>query len=57
MTVEKAIPKLLLQPITTGANQSECVAITCNLLKARENSRVEGEIGFGFASRSLKKLA
>ena len=26
-------------------NQSEFLAITCNLLKARENSRVQGAIG------------
>ena len=31
-------------------NQSEFVAITCNLLKAREKSRLPGTIGFGFAS-------
>ena len=27
-------------------NQSECLAITCNLLKARERSRALGAIGF-----------
>ena len=41
MTVEKPVPKQLLRPITTGANsamdQSEFLAITCNLLKARKN--------------------
>ena len=44
----------------TGANsamkQSEYLAITCNLLKAREKSHVQGAIGFGFgfASNWLK---
>ena len=42
-------------PITTGANramnQSEFLAITCNFLNAREKLRVQGAIGFGFASR------
>ena len=42
MAVEK--PKQLLRPITMGANsvmnQSEFLAITCYLLKAREKSRV-----------------
>ena len=58
MTVEKPKPKQLLRPITTGANnamyQSEFLAITCNLLKAREKSRVHCAIGFGFASRWLE---
>ena len=61
MTVEKPKPKQLLRPITTGAgsamNQSQFLAITCNLLKAREKSRVHGAIigfGFGFASQWLK---
>ena len=35
-------------------NQSEFLAITCNLLKAREKSRVQGAIGFGLASHWLK---
>ena len=35
-------------------NQSKFLAITCNLLKAREKSRVQGAIGFGFASHWLK---
>ena len=52
MTVEKPKPKLLLRPITTGANsamnQSRFLAITCNSLKAREKSRVHSAIGFGF---------
>ena len=56
MTVEK--PKLLLRPITRGANsamnQSEFLAITCNLLKAREKSHVQSAIGFGFVSTWLK---
>ena len=58
MTVEKPKPKQLLRPITTGANsamnQSQFLAITCNLLKAQEKSRVHGAIGFGFASHWLK---
>ena len=58
MTVEKPKPKQVLRPITTGAdsamNQSQFLAITCNMLKAREKSRVQGAIGFGFASRWLK---
>ena len=58
MTVEKPKPKQLLRPITTGAgsamNQSQFLAIICNLLKAREKSRVHDAIGFGFASHWLK---
>ena len=58
MTVEKPKPKQFLRPITTGANsamnQSEFLAIICNLRKAREKSRVHGAIGFGFASHWLK---
>ena len=58
MTVEKPKPKQLLRPITTGAgsamNQSQFLAIICNLLKAREKSRLHGAIGFGFASHRLK---
>ena len=59
MTVEKPKPKQLLRPITTGANsavnQSQLfLAITCNLLKAREKSCVHSAIGFGFASHWLK---
>ena len=58
MTVEKPKPKQLLRPITTGAdsamNQSQFLAITCNSLEAREESRVHGAIGFGFASCWLK---
>lgn len=58
MTVENPKPKLLLRPITTGANsattQSELLATTCNLLKAREKNRVQGVIGFGDASNWLK---
>ena len=45
---EKLIPKLLLQPITTGAksamDKSEFQVISSNFL---EKSRVLGEIGFG----------
>ena len=35
-------------------NQSEFLAITCKSLKAREKSRVQGEIAFGFASYWLE---
>ena len=35
-------------------NQSESLQITCNLLKAREKSRVKGAIRFGFASHWMK---
>ena len=52
MTVEKPKPKQLLRPITTGAgsamNQSQFLANICNSLEAREKSRVNGAIGFGF---------
>ena len=52
MTAEKPKPKPLLRPITTGTNsamnQSQFLAITCNLLEAREKSRVHGAVGFGF---------
>ena len=58
MTVEKAKPKQLLRPITTGTNsstnQSEFLAITCNSLEGWEKSRVHGAIGFGCASHWLK---
>ena len=58
MTVEKPKPKQLLRPITTGTNsamnQSQFLAITCNSLEAREKSRVQGAIDFGFASHWLK---
>ena len=61
MTVEKPKPKpkQLLRPITTGTNsainQSQFLAITnCNSLEAREKSRVNVAIGFGFASHWLK---
>ena len=51
MTVEKPKPKQLPKPITTRANsamnQSEFLAVICNLLKAREKLRVHGAIGFG----------
>ena len=33
------------------------LAVTCNLPKAREKSRVQGAIGFGFASHWFEKLA
>jgi len=35
-------------------NQSQFLAITCNLLDEREKSRVQGAIGFGFAFHLLK---
>ena len=58
MTVEKPKPKQLLRPITTGADsvmdQSQLLEITCKSLKAWEKSRVQGVIGFGFASHWLK---
>ena len=54
MTVEKTKPKQLLRPITTGANQSQFLEITCNSLEAREKSRVHGAIDFGFASHWQK---
>ena len=56
MTVVKPKPKQLLQPITTGADSAmnQFLAITCNSLKAREKSRVQGAIAFGFASHWLK---
>ena len=38
-------------------NQSQYLAATCNSLKAREESRVRGAIGFGLASHWLKRLA
>ena len=58
MTVEKPKPKQLLRPITTGAdsvmNQSQFLAITCNLLEAQKKSGIHVAIGFGFASHWLK---
>ena len=58
MTVEK--PKQLLRPIITqtnnAMNQSEFLAITCNLLKALEKSRVQGAISWGCFSL-VEKLA
>jgi len=58
MTVEKPKTKQLLRPITTGTgseiNQSQFLAILCNLHEALEKSRVHGAIGFGFASHWLK---
>ena len=58
MTIEKPKPKQLLRPITTGTNsamnQSQFLAITCNLLEVQEKSRICGEIGFGLDSHWLK---
>ena len=49
----------LLLPITSGAysamSQSGLEKITCALLKARENARVQVAIGFGFASMVEKR--
>ena len=42
MTVQKPTPKQFL------------LVLTCDLLKAREKSRVRGATGFGFACHSLK---
>ena len=46
-------PKLLARLITKGANstanQSETVAIAGNLIKARENTRIQIAIGLGFS--------
>ena len=50
MTVEKPQPKQLLRPITTGTNS----AMNQSQFLAREKSRVDGAIGFGFASHWLK---
>ena len=51
-------PKQLLRPITTGVNramnQSECLAMTYNLLNAQEKSHLLIAIGFGFASYWMK---
>ena len=56
MTVEKLTLKELLQAITIGAsswmNQSELLAITCNLLKSHERSRAQCAVGFGFGFAS-----
>ena len=38
----------------SAMNQSQFLAITCNSLEAREESRVQGAIGLGFASHWLK---
>ena len=60
MTVKKPKPKQLHRLITIGTNsamnQSQFLAITCNLLETWEKSRVplHGAIGFGFASHWLK---
>ena len=58
MTVEKPKLKQLLRPITTRTNsvmnQSQFLGIPCNSREGREKSRVNGEIGFGFASHWLK---
>ena len=35
-------------------NESDFLPISCNFLKAQEKSRVQGAIGFGFASHWLE---
>ena len=35
----------------------EFLAITCNLLKKRKKSRVQGANGFGFCLKLVEKLA
>ena len=35
-------------------NQSQFLAITCNLLNVQEESCIHGAIGFGFASHWVK---
>ena len=58
MTVGKSIPKLLPRPVTaivnSAKNQSEFPAITVTYSKAREKSRIQSMIDFGFASHWLK---
>ena len=60
MTVEKPKSKQLLQPIITrtnnAMNQSEFLAITRNLPKALEKSRVQGAIGWGDCFSLVEKL-
>ena len=50
MTIEKSITTVE----NSAMNQSEFLVITRNFLKAWEKSRVQGAIGFGFASHWLK---
>ena len=38
-------------------NQSEFLEINCNLLKARQKSRVQSTIGFGFAAEISKPIS
>ena len=56
--MEKPIPTKILRPIIRGVdvvvNQSEFLAITRNLLKARRKFRVKGVIGFSFVCHCLK---
>ena len=46
VTVEKTIPKLLLWRFmhNTSKQRVEQIAITCNLLKPQEKSRIQGAI-------------
>ena len=56
-TIELALFKSQTK-VTTGAKramrQSESLIITCNSLKARGKSRVQGAISFGFVTHWLK---
>ena len=52
MTVEK-----LHHRANSAMNQSEFLAITCNLLKLREKSRVQGVIGVWFCLSLVEILA
>ena len=49
---------VILRPITMGENSTmnlyEFRVITCDFLKARDRSRVQGVIGFGFVPHWLK---
>ena len=60
MTVEKRISILLLRPITAGEDnvmdQSEFLAITCNLFKAQEKSSVSIAIAELFSTVIWKLL-
>ena len=55
--VQKKNLFLLLIGANSAMHQSEFLATTCNLLKAREKSSAQSAIAFGFASLWLKKLA
>ena len=60
MSVEKPIPKQLLPPITTAnsaMNQSEFLAITCNLFKAQNKIARRRCEWFWFSFSLAEKLA